>query len=349
MLRHRSMTDRSGPSAQSATGEGQAVRAGYYPTEDGDQANRQRRTIQNRKNQRAHRLRTKEQGLSTTVRKSRPFQVTRWRLDSPDDLSDTKGTVISSSTSNRPPGTHSTALSSRVPVKATGQSQSRTQTNPTPPLIIFPLSADHLLHLVQYNVFRAFVSNKRTLNLLLTGWSEAVLAPSPSSTSCPISGPYRDDTSVFPLNPNIPSALTPTPFQQNHPHPIWINLIPFPRLRDNLIRCQGEFDHWQFLQDLIGELMGANQFQNRRQALPETISVSDPEPHDEDAMTKGRKGLVVWGEPHRMQNWEATPGFFANWAWAVEGCGELLEHSNRWRRLRGEDPICLEACRVQQL
>jgi hypothetical protein len=338
------MTDQSGLSARQATGEGQAVRAGYHSTEDGAQANRQRRTIQNRKNQRAHRLRIKEQGLSTTARKPRPFQVMRWRLDTPDDdLSDPNGTVITSSTSNRPPGIHSTALASKVPVKTIGQPQSRTQANLT------PLSTDHLLHLVQYNVFRAFVSNKRTLNLLLTGWTESAgPSPSPSSTSCPISGPYRDDTSVFPLNPNIPAALVPTLFQQTHPHPIWINLIPFPRLRDNLIRCQGKFDTWQFLQDLIGELMGANQFQNRRQATPETISVSDPEPHDEDAMTKGRKGLVVWGEPHRMQNWEATPGFFANWSWAVEGCNELLEHSNRWGRLRGEDPIRLEACRVQE-
>lgn len=342
------MTDQSGRSAQPATGEGQVVRAGYHPTEDGAQANRQRRTIQNRENQRAHRLRTKEQDLSRTIRNPRPFQVMRWRLDAPNDLGDTNGTVITSSTNNRSPGTHSTALAPRAAVEAVRQPQSRTQTNLTPPSIIFPLSTDHLLHLVQYNVFRAFVSNKRTLNLLLTGWTETALIPFSSSTTCPISGPYRDDTSVFPLNPNIPAALAPTPFQQTHPHPIWINLIPFPRIRDNLIRCQGVFDHWQFLQDLIGELMGANQFQNR-QATPATISVSDPEPHNEDAVTKGRKGLVVWGEPHRMQNWEATPAFFANWLWAVEGCGELLEHSNRWRRLRGEDPIRLSAsCRVQQ-
>jgi hypothetical protein len=146
MPRHRSVTDQSGLSAQPATGEGQAVRAGYHPTEDGVEANRQRRMIQNRKNQRAHRLRTKEQDLSTTVRKPRPFQVTRWRLDSPDDLSDTNGTAITPSTSNRPLGIHNTALASRVPVKATGQSQSRTQANLTPPSIIFPLSTDHLLH-----------------------------------------------------------------------------------------------------------------------------------------------------------------------------------------------------------
>lgn len=55
----------------------------------------------------------------------------------------------------------------------------------------------------------------------------------------------------------------------------------------------------------------------------------------------GGKGLIVWGEPHEIQNWEATPGFLAKWAWAVEGCEELVEISNRWRMRRGEDPMRL--------
>lgn len=330
------MTDHRGLSGRTAIGEGQEARAGS------DSTNRQRRTIQNRKNQRAHRLRKKGQDLSSVL-KSRPFQVVRWRLDTPDGLSDTKRTVTSS-IDNRPLCTQITASApefTNPPTAAIEPPQSRTQTYLTPPSVVFPLSADHLLHLVQYNVFRAFVSNKRTLNLLLTGWADTP----PSPTSCPISGPYRDDTSVFPLNPNIPAALVPTLFQQAHPHPVWINLIPFPPIRDNLIRYQEHFDHWEFLQDLIGEFMGANQFQSR-ETRPPTIRVTDPEPLDEDAITKGRKGLIVWGEPHEMQNWEATPGFFANWAWAVEGCHELIKNSNRWRLLRGEDPIRSPASRL---
>ena len=217
----------------------------------------------------------------------------------------------------------------------------------TPPSLVFPLSTVHLLHLVQYNVFRAFVSNKRTLNTLLTGWTDHP----PSSLTCPIGGPYRDDTMVNPLNPNIPVSLVPTHLQQTRSHSLWINLFPFPCLRDNLIMREGSFDHWELLQDLIGELMGATPFE-QRQGTPSAIIVSDPKAAsgrsfpliqrgDEDEVTAGRKGLIVWGEPYDMRSWEATPGFFAKWSWAVAGCDDLLESSNRWRLMRGEEPIQL--------
>lgn len=70
--------------------------------------------------------------------------------------------------------------------------------------------------------------------------------------------------------------------------------------------------------------------------LPPTMSISDT---DEDEVTSGRKGLIVWGEPHDTQSWEATPGFLAKWAWVVEGCEQLVETSNRWRMSRGEEPM----------
>jgi hypothetical protein len=333
MLQHLILLEYSALSDRPLTSEGRAVEVGNHPHEDDAEATKQRRKIQNRKNQRAHRLRIREQ-VSIPAQRSRPFQVTRWRLD--EHFDDTKSTAAVS-ISNRPLCSHISASSPDIVTEngiATGWSNSLTQTTLTPPSLTFPLSTDHLLHLVQYNVFRAFVSNKQTLNLLLTGQNDRRMSP----TTCPISGPYRDDTCVFPLNPNIPAALTPTLYQQAHPHPIWINLLPFPRMRDNMIRRQGRFDHWELLTDLIGEFLGGNQFP-RRQGLPLTIDLTDHEPQDEDVITTGRKGLIVWGEPYNVQSWEATPGFFAKWAWAVEGCDDLLESSNRWRFIRGEDLI----------
>jgi hypothetical protein len=64
---------------------------------------------------------------------------------------------------------------------------------------------------------------------------------------------------------------------------------------------------------------------------------------DTDEVTSGRNGLIIWGEPHDMQSWEATPGFLAKWSWAVEGCDELVKISNHWRMRRGEEPIRLAA------
>ncbi|GJP94464.1 hypothetical protein CBS63078_8839 [Aspergillus niger] len=347
----------------SALGEGETNRVGDHTTQlDAEAeaemtAKMQHRKIQNRKNQRARRLRIKEQdpGSSTqTSRPSLPFQVRRWRLDEPDVCPSQDNAVASEGATamySSPARSHvhaSTSMS--TPERAgvhPGPSHTLVHDQPslTVPPIIFPLSTDHLLHLVQYNVFRAFVSNKRTLNTLLTGWTDNP----PSPTTCPISGPYRDDTSVYPLNPNLPVSLVPTRLQQTHLHSVWINLFPFPRLRDNLIRREGSFDHWELLQDLIGELMSATPPRKHR-LTPLTITVSDPKPtwalprcegDDEGEVTAGHKGLIVWGEPYDMQNWEATPGFLAKWSWAVDGCHDLVECSNRWRRMRGEEPIRL--------
>ncbi|KAG4443189.1 hypothetical protein IFR05_001331 [Cadophora sp. M221] len=378
----------------SAFGDIKANMVGQRPPSHSDAGanllNKQRRKIQNRKNQRAHRessplecftvfqlisfegLRTREQDLGS-VQISRPFEVMRWHIDElgdcppQDGLSTSKG-AITTCTSISPCSPHTHISTSMFTPEHTrvlpGPSAPSRLTEPipihgshfqrslNPPSLNFPLSTDHLLHLVQYNVFRAFVSNKSTLNMLLTGWTDFP----PSPTTCPISGPYRDDTMVFPLNPNIPFSLFPTRLQQTCLHSFWINLFPFPSLRDNLIRRDGKFDHWELLADLIGELMGSTPFE-QRQRTPVAITVSDPQnmsasnlPHpegsDEDEVTAGRKGLIVWGEPHDMRNWEATPGFIAKWSWAVEGCYDLVESSNHWRLLRGEEPIYLSELKV---
>ncbi|KAH8752983.1 hypothetical protein F5883DRAFT_575439 [Diaporthe sp. PMI_573] len=330
----------------SALGEGKANRVEGHPTHvhvDADaDASKQHRKIQNRKNQRAHRLRIRQQDPGS-VQTSRPFQVRRWRLDEPDDCSSRDAS--SASKDARSCALMFTPERAGVVQGPPPAAPVHTQMSLTLPSFIFPLSTDHLLHLIQYNVFRAFVSNKRTLNTLLTGWTDAPRSP----TTCPISGPYRDDTTVYPLNPNIPSSLFPTRLQQARLHSLWINLIPFPRVRDNLIEHEGSFDHWELLQDLIGELMSMRPAVKRRDT-PRTITVADPKtmwtlpptaPRDEDEVTAGRNGLIVWGEPYDMHSWEATPSFLEKWAWAVEGCDELVKCSNRWRLMRGEEPMRL--------
>ncbi|KAF6796337.1 hypothetical protein CSOJ01_13255 [Colletotrichum sojae] len=296
-------------------------------------SSKQRRKVQNRV-----RLRQKDPAYASTPPRS--FEVLRLRLDEFND--------------EAPSGGFS---HSRLPIcAATEQPRSSTrdsQTDLHSPLFVFPLSTDHLLHLIQYNVFRAFVSNKHTLKHLLTGWTRACSPADPNT--CPVSGPYRDDTSVYPMNPNIPSSLSPTHLQQTCMHSIWINFFPFPRMRDNLIRREGTFDHWELLKDLIGELMSITPTQPRQDRAV-TFTVNNPEPFrrvpapaagDDDETTTGRRGLIVWGEPHDMSNWEATPGFLAKWSWVADGCSDVVESSNRWRAKRGEEPLLLGSSTVK--
>lgn len=237
-----------------------------------------------------------------------------------------------------------TSFSLRPPHTYTGISPSTALIQPPvnldPQPITFPLSSDHLLHLIQYNVVRALISNKRTLNTLHM-----------DPTICTITSRCRDDTALYPLKPDIPPSLIPTALQQTRYHSTWINVIPFPRVRDNLIRYEGRFDPWELMQDLVGELLNLTPAPPQRHApvsanIPETqrpLTLSSG--HDPDEVTTGRNGLIVWGEPHEMTSWEATPGFLAKWAWAAEGCGELVEISNYWRMKRGEEPMRLAMSR----
>ncbi|KAH6976514.1 hypothetical protein BKA56DRAFT_589722 [Ilyonectria sp. MPI-CAGE-AT-0026] len=319
----------------------------------GAETNKQRRKLQNRKNQRAHRLRLKDKDAET-VQGSRPFEVRRWRVDEQDDCppQDTSPKPASESAitrhiSPRPPRTYTSASPS------TAERAMVLRVSPTtgyvhPALVLnhqpftFPLSSDHLLHLIQYNVFRAFVSNKRTLNTRLA-----------DPTTCPLSGPVYDDTTLYPPKLDIPPSLAPTTLQKTCYHSIWINIIPFPRVRDNLIRREGRFDQWEMMQDFVGDLMRSTPAP-WQQGAPVSFTVPVPEPKhplpllsgsDTDEVTAGRKGLIVWGEPHDMQSWEVTPGFLKKWPWAVEGCDELVEISNRWRMKRGEEPVRISMSR----
>ncbi|KAM0198498.1 hypothetical protein ACHAPI_004022 [Fusarium lateritium] len=313
-------------------------------TPDKAEISKQHRKIQNRKNQRARRQRLK--GKDAAVDQQLPsFGVRRWRVDEVDSVSsqDTDADVTTICISHSPcqtvPSTteQDTIFPSSLPeigldqVITTGSDSQSLDFN-------FPLPSDQLLHLIQYNVFRAFISIKRTLNTV-----------SSDPTTCPVYGPCLDDTMRCPSNPNIPPPLAPTTLQLTRYHFPWINIIPFPRVRDNLIRREGHFDNWELWQDLVGGLMSSNTAPWQR-GTPASFSapvlglknlqISSPGGFiDTDEVTAGRSGLIIWGEPHDMQSWEATPGFLAKWSWAVEGCDHLVESSNRWRMRRGEEPV----------
>ncbi|EHK48610.1 hypothetical protein TRIATDRAFT_214714 [Trichoderma atroviride IMI 206040] len=133
----------------------------------------------------------------------------------------------------------------------------------------------------------------------------------------------------------FPENLAPTSLQLSHPHSSWIDVFPFPEMRDNLIRYEGYFSHAEFLTDLLGNLIscmdGACDLPRKwTNALPGSKNGDD---------APDRRGLILWGEPYQRESWEVTPGFLRKWWWVVKGCGELIESTNRWRTVRGERPL----------
>ena len=179
----------------------------------------------------------------------------------------------------------------------------------------FPLSTDHLIHLVQFNVFRAILTNMMTLRIA-------------HLFSCEKDMTELLRISALPLPGTIPSSLEPTPLQRQVPHAPYVDLFPLPGLRDSLVRAEGEYDDCDLRIDLLGSISAPH--------LEYRPAKVDSKPEDENE----RKGLVVWGEPWRVESWEVEEGFVRKWGWMMrENCEELIRSTDKWREVRGEEPL----------
>jgi hypothetical protein len=174
------------------------------------------------------------------------------------------------------------------------------------PHVIFPLSADHcLITLVQYNVVRSVIFNMSILSILghlPIGCSNSFMVP--------VFGTVLPEA--------IPRDLQPTFLQITTQHEAWIDAIPFPRLRDNLILLAGKYNSTDLRLDLGQRLY---------------------EGYDDTY----RRGFLVWGQPWSMQGWEVSDGFIQKWGFLLEGCQEVIESTNHWRKIRGEERLVVSS------
>lgn len=85
-------------------------------------------------------------------------------------------------------------------------------------------------------------------------------------------------------------------------------------MRDNLIRYKGRYDEDELCCDMAGGLY---------------------EGFDEIEL----RGMLIWGEPWRVDGWEVTEGFARRWGFLLEGCRELMRSTNAWRAKRGEEEL----------
>jgi hypothetical protein len=173
--------------------------------------------------------------------------------------------------------------------------------------IIFPLSTDHLITLLQFNVLRACITNRllipRRKDQCTHGCSKAAMHVSPVPS-------YPQE---------MPDSLYPTLLQRTIPHEEWIDIIPHPRWRDNLLLAIGTFDEVALWSDTIGGLF---------EGFPD----SEVE----------HRGIIAWSPPWHFSGYEVTEGFLRRWGWSFKGCEDALETTNIWRSKRGEEPLVLE-------
>ncbi|KAH8688971.1 hypothetical protein BGW36DRAFT_442097 [Talaromyces proteolyticus] len=167
---------------------------------------------------------------------------------------------------------------------------------------IIPAS-HHLITLLQFNALRALAVNRTLISGILVT-------------------PLDCDEEVihviaYPTKPELlPSTLLPTTLQQTVPHGDWIDLFPYPEVRDRLIRASSTFDEDELWADCIGGLY-------------------EGFPDDEIQ----RRGIIAWSPPWDITGWEMSEGFLRKWGWFFEGLPRALEATNRWRMERGEEPF----------
>ncbi|KAL4966955.1 uncharacterized protein BDV14DRAFT_33846 [Aspergillus stella-maris] len=159
---------------------------------------------------------------------------------------------------------------------------------------------DMLLHLIQFNFIKALVQNMRVLGLTSELLHDDAISP------FNVTGPWQYD-----IGPALPASLRPTIIQRTVVHHPWLDLLPIPEMRDNLISAGESYDEAQLCLDMKGY----------------------GKAHTDYA------GIIVWSDPWDQTGWEVTEPFTRSWGWTVRGCVNLFNSTNSWRARRNERPL----------
>ncbi|OHE91059.1 hypothetical protein CORC01_13647 [Colletotrichum orchidophilum] len=197
-------------------------------------------------------------------------------------------------------------VQTRLPPRHPNSGKSRLAKHVPPyfqnPTTWFPLYKDHLIPLIYYNVFRATITNIHILSL----------------TSL-LAGPCVPDIHTTPLFPppcQVPDTLMPTPTQSSTPHETWIDIFPSGCMRDNAIKFRDQYSQHDLCSDLVG--------------------------CQEGDVSLGQPGIIAWSDPWHPDGWEVTETFIEKWSFLLKGCEDVMRATNKWRSLRGEEPLVWE-------
>ncbi|KAI0438154.1 hypothetical protein F4803DRAFT_535964 [Xylaria telfairii] len=153
--------------------------------------------------------------------------------------------------------------------------------------------------LVRFNFARAIMANAKILGLTYNELDDEAIS------SFNLEGPWPPGRTLE--IGTLPTELQPTDLQRRTLHHPWLDLIPIPNMRDNLLRRGVEcFDEDELCCAMVGH----------------------------------SAGFIVWGDAWDSCGWEVTEGFAQSpWGWTIAGCWELYQSTNKWRAQRGEPPL----------
>lgn len=162
-----------------------------------------------------------------------------------------------------------------------------------------PILSDHLMSLIRYNIYRAVAVNSWAIGIDPRLMHSDILSPFTSN-----------DTEITKFSRSLPPSLRPTAVQRSVPHHPYIDLFPFPSLRDRLIELGDTIDEDELCADFAGENLTSE--------------------------LGGHTGLISWGEPWDPHSWEVAEPLWEKWPTVLKGCSGLLQATNYWRQRRDE-------------
>ncbi|KAF5624393.1 hypothetical protein F52700_9560 [Fusarium sp. NRRL 52700] len=257
-----------------------------------DAERKQRRKLQNRINQRARRYRMNNDDTTKTRAKQKPtFGVKLWRVD--EFGLEARADNNESSVTKQDPRLFLTSIYkgtlSTTDVELYSQQLDMYQRLQALTDGISPLS-DHLLYLVNYNAFRGLFQNKVTLS---QATDHLALEEGRTEKLDVMAGLKRDAICVE-TGLDVPPHLRPTALQSTKVHATWIDFIPFPKMRDNLITHHDHFNHRLLVTDIMGDLLEDIMFNKYGEGTGprgrRLVSRGKPGDYASD-----RRGLILWG------------------------------------------------------
>ncbi|KAF5015080.1 hypothetical protein F66182_13713, partial [Fusarium sp. NRRL 66182] len=144
-------------------------------------------------------------------------------------------------------------------------------------------TADLLLGLTQLNIIRAMHANRDILGYKAEDLHDDAL--SAFNIGLGIDLKLTSQSSIIKTKSNLPFSLTPTTTQHKVPHHPWLDIIPIPKMRDNLIRAGDSIDDVKLCHDMCGYRVSGT-------------------------------GILIWKEPWDPSGWEVSERFLRLWGWA---------------------------------
>ena len=166
-----------------------------------------------------------------------------------------------------------------------------------------PARFDQLGHTISFSFGLAIATNAQRLGINRVALVDMVYVRTPIQHNRDI---------------DLPRSLDPVLLQYQLIHDPIIDTIPHPRFRCNMLKS------------LSLSRMDPRRLSQFLRQSGGIISVLGEHK---------RCGLVVWGSPEDLSNWELTEAFVLLYGFLLDGCEDWINISNAWRLQRGEPPL----------